>query len=124
MQRGTEWEPIAEMQGDGVIYRLHGDRREFVGHITGDAMQDAHDTPMLTCVHREVGLPGSNVHGHYEADDTYVDDRTRISIADDGTVTFALDGKASSDRHVRVEGPIPKVKRTAVMFVLMASAPR
>jgi hypothetical protein len=115
-----EWKPVAEMQGDGAMYALHGGERTFVGRVSNDAMLDKHDTPSLTCVHREVGLPGSDLHGHYEADDTYVDSRTRIAVADDGKVTMTLGRNPPMPDEVRAEGPLPK--RTVVLLVLAAAA--
>jgi hypothetical protein len=115
----TEGKPIAQMQGDGAMYSLRDGARSFVGRVSNDAMLDKYDTPSLTCVHREVGLPGSALQGHYEADDTYVDDRTRISVADNGTLTMSFDGR-EVPIHLRVEGPLPKIKRSAVLLVLAA----
>jgi hypothetical protein len=115
LEHGTEEEPVAEMQGDGSIYGLKKGTRKFAGRVLHDALLDAYDTPSLTCVHREVGLPGVTTKGHYDAQDAYVDAGTRIAIADDGTVT--LNGKSGG---VRVEGPIAKSRRTAILLVLAA----
>jgi hypothetical protein len=115
LEHGTEEKPIAEMQGGGSIYGLKRGERKFAGRLYHDALLDAYDTPSLTCVHREVGLPGVTTKGHYDAEDAYVDERTRIAIADDGTVT--LNGKAGG---VRVDGPIAKTRRTAILLVLAA----
>jgi hypothetical protein len=118
LEHGAEWEPIAEMTGDGSIYSLKKGGRKFAGRVSNDALLDAHETPSLSCVHREVGLPGVTNKGHYDMDDTYVDGPTRISIGDDGMV--ALNGR--SDGHVKIEGPLPKGRRTAVLLVIAALA--
>jgi hypothetical protein len=115
LEHGSEWEPIAEMQGDGAIYGLKNGQRKFAGRVSNDALLDAHDTPSLTCVHREVGLPGVTTKGHYDDHDAYVDERTRIAIADDGTVS--MNGKPGG---AKIEGPIAKTRRTAVLLVLAA----
>jgi hypothetical protein len=121
LEHGQEWEPMAEMQGDGSIYTLRKGTRQFAGRVSNDAMLDKHETPSLTCVHREVGLPGSTLHGHYDPDDAYVDERTRIAVADDGAVTMTL-GTHPVTGQVRIEGPIAKIKRTAVLLVLAAGS--
>ncbi len=115
LEHGTEEVVVAEMTGDGSIYGLKHGERKFAGRVYHDALLDAYDTPSLTCVHREIGLPGVTIKGHYDAEDAYVDARTRSAILDDGTVT--LNGKPGD---VRVEGPIHKARRTAILLVLAA----
>jgi hypothetical protein len=121
-EHGGQWEPRVEMQGDGSIYVLRDGGRQFMGRLSNDALLDKHDTPSLTCVHREVGLPGSAVTGHYDETDAFVDKRTRIAVADDGTITMTLGAHADSSNEVRVEGPIVKMRRTAVLLVLAAAS--
>ncbi len=115
LEHGTHEKVLAEMMGDGSIYGLKKGTRKFAGRVHHDALLDAYDTPSLTCVHKEIGLPGVTTKGHYDAEDAYVDDRTRIAVLDDGTVT--LNGKSGG---VRVEGPIAKARRTAILLVLAA----
>jgi len=115
LEHGTEWEPMAEMTGDGSIYVLKKERK-FFGRVSSDALMDAHETPTLTCVHREVGLPGVTNKGKYDEHDAYVDGPNTISIADDGMVT--MNGKG--DGHVKIEGPIAKTRRTAILLVIAA----
>ena len=112
---GKESEPLAEMQGDGSIYGLKNGSRKFFGRVSNDALLDAHDVPSLTCIHREVSLPAAEAKGRYDEHDVYADDRTRIQIADDGTVT--LNGASG---NVRIEGPIQKTRRTAMLLVIAA----
>ena len=107
--------PIAEMQGDGSIYSTKHGERHFFGRVSNDALLDAHDTPVFTCVHREIGLPGSPMKGHYDATDAYDDGHARIAIQDDGTVT--MNGKAGG---AKIEGPVAKTRRTAVLLVFAA----
>jgi hypothetical protein len=115
LEHGTEWEPMAEMTGDGSIYVLKKERK-FFGRVSNDALMDAHETPTLTCTHREVGLPGNAMKGRYDDHDAYVDGPTTIAIADDGMVT--MNGRG--DGKVKIEGPLPKTKRTAVLLVIAA----
>lgn len=110
---------IAEMQSDGAIYTLWNGKRRFVGRVSNDVLVDAHGTPTLTCAHREVGLPGTEAKGHYDERDDFVDDHRRITILDDGMVS--TNGESSM---VRVEGPIAKTRRTAVLLVIAAFPPR
>ncbi|HEY2364779.1 MAG TPA: hypothetical protein VGH87_00290, partial [Polyangiaceae bacterium] len=115
LEHGTEWEPMAEMTGDGSIYVLKKEKK-FFGRVSNDAMLDAHETPVLTCTHREVGLPGNAMKGKYDDHDAYVDGPTMIVVADDGMVTMNGHGEG----HVKIEGPLPKAKRTAVLLVMAA----
>ena len=115
LEHGTEWEPMAEMTGDGSIYVLKKGRK-FFGRVSNDAVMDAHETPTFTCVHREVGLPGVSNKGRYDDHDAYVDGPTTIAIADDGMVTMNGQGEGK----VKIEGPLPKAKRTAVLLVMAA----
>jgi hypothetical protein len=115
LEHGAEWEPMAEMTGDGSIYVLKKEKK-FFGRVSNDAMLDAHETPVLTCTHREVGLPGNAMKGKYDDHDAYVDGPTTISVGDDGMVTMNGHGEG----HVKIEGPLPKAKRTAVLLVMAA----
>ncbi len=115
LEHGAEWEPIAEMQGDGSIYSTKKERH-FVGRVSNDAVLDAHDVPAMTCIHRELDIAGGPNKGHFDASDAYVDARTRIEVADDGTVTF----NGSTKKSVKVEGVVPKTRRTAVLLVIEA----
>ena len=109
---------IAEMEGDGAIYTSWNGKRRFVGRVSNDAILDAHGTPTLTCVHREVGLPGTEAKGHYDERDGFVDDHRHITIGDDGMVS------RNGELSMRVEGPIAKTRRTAVLLVLAAFPPQ
>jgi len=114
LEHGSEWEPMAEMTGDGSIYVLKKGRK-FFGRVSNDALMDAHETPTLSCVHREVGLPGVTNKGRYDDHDAYADGPTTIAIADDGMVTMNGHGEG----HVKIEGPMT-AKRTAVLLVIAA----
>lgn len=115
-RRGGEWEPIVEMQGDGAIYRYKDGARKFVARVKNDALLDAHDVPSLTCIHREIAVPGAAAKAQYDEKDTFFDSRVHITVADDGAVTMS--GAPGVD--VRIEGPITKTRRTAVLLVLAA----
>jgi hypothetical protein len=54
--------------------------------------------------------------GRYDEHDVYVDGPTRIAIADDGMVTMNGHGEG----QVKIEGPIAKTRRTAVLLVIAA----
>ncbi len=111
------WQPAVEMQGDGAIYAYAKDgARRFVAQVKNDALVDAHEVPTLTCIHREIASPGSAAKATYDEHDTYVDDRMHITIADDGMVTVSN----AEGRGARIEGPIAKTRRTAILLVLAA----
>jgi hypothetical protein len=116
LEKGTEWKPLVEMQGDGTIYRFKDDARHFVARVKNDTLLDAHDVPSATCIHREIATAGSDSKkAAYDEHDTYFDDRIHIIIADDGTVTVSGSGVGA-----RIEGPIAKTRRTAALLVVTA----
>jgi len=110
--------PYAEMAGDGSMYRLSRDERHFLGRVANDAVLDAHDTPSMTCIHKEIDIVGGSFKGKYDERDAYVDERTKIEVGGDGTITFTGDGRAQT--RGRVEGVTPRTRRTAVLFVMTA----
>jgi uncharacterized protein (DUF1684 family) len=118
-RHGKDWEPLVEMQGDGAIYKYKDAARQFVGQVKNDALLDAHEVPSLTCIHREIGVPGAEAKARYDEHDTYYDSRIHITVADDGTVT-AAGAPGEPAFGVRIEGPITKTRRTAVLLVLAA----
>jgi hypothetical protein len=122
LEHRTEWEPVIEMQGDGSIYSLKKGERKFFGRVSNDALVDMHEVPSFTCIHREISVAASTLKAHYDQDDTYVDDHTRISIADDGTVTVTLGTHPQESHGLRVEGPVAKARRTAALLVIAAIA--
>jgi hypothetical protein len=119
LEKGTEWKPLVEMQGDGTIYRFKDDARHFVARVKNDTILDVHDVPSLTCIHREIATAGTDEKkAAYDEHDTYFDDRIHIMIADDGTVTVS----DSAGVGARIEGPIAKTRRTAALLVVTALA--
>jgi len=111
--------PIAEMSGDGSMTRIRPDERQFLGRVSNDAVLDAHEMPSLTCIRKQVEMPGTGLRGHYDAEDAYVDPETRVFVGDDGAITLTL-GKHPPEtlRKLRVVGPAAKYRRTAELLVV------
>ncbi len=122
LEHGSEWEPVAEMQGDGSIYNVTKGRPRFVGRVKDDALLDKHDVPSLVCVHDEVSSPAAPnmTPARYGQHDELVDKRLQITVADDGTVDVVTGHGAAGAPRVRVEGPIARARRTATLLVLTA----
>ncbi len=121
LEHESEWEPVAEMQGDGSIYLLKHHR--FLGRVKDDALLDKHDVPSLVCIHGEVSSPDAPnmTPARYGPHDELIDKRMQISVADDGTVSVVVGRHAPANNpRVRVEGPIAQARRTATLLVLTA----
>ena len=112
-----------EMSGDGSMTLLVGDERRFLGRVSNDAVLDAHEMPTLTCVHREVGVPGTAPNARYDASDAYASEPMKVAVGDDGAVTVTLPGHAPERLpDTRVEGPLPRARRTAELLVMLRLA--
>jgi hypothetical protein len=108
---------LAEMSGDGSMSRVTPSERHFLGRISNDAVLDVHDTPSLTCIHKEIDVVGSGNKGRYDEHDAYVDARMKIEVGEDGTVTFTI-GDRPPRASGRILGVTPKTRRTAVLFAM------
>ncbi len=117
VEQDGQQKPVAEMIGDGSMYSLKRGERHFVGRISNDSVLDVHDTPSMTCIHREIDMVGGGNKGRYDEQDAYVDSRTRIAVGDDGAITLTM-GAHPPQTSGRVEGVTPKTRRTAVVFVM------
>ena len=115
--------PVAEMQGDGSMVQLRRDERHFLGRVSNDAVLDAHEVPSFTCIRKQVEVPGTGLKGRYDADDAYVDSRTRVFVGNDGAITLTLGTHPPETlRQMRVEGPVARARRTAELLVILMLA--
>ncbi len=114
MRISVDGKIVAEMQGDGSMYATGRTQKYFAGRIANDAVLDAHDTPSMTCIHKEIDIVGGAFKGKYDERDAFVDANMKIEIGDDGAITFT--GHAPT--RWRVEGITPRTRRTAVIFVM------
>ncbi|MBI2389639.1 MAG: hypothetical protein HYV09_08585 [Deltaproteobacteria bacterium] len=122
LEHGAEWEPIASLQADGTFVRTEG--RKVIARLANDQLMLGGDP--LTCDAARTVRAGNAVkEAQYDAQDAFVDARTRIFVRDDGEIELTLGGEPMFDggkRRARVVGDVVHARRTAELLVLVTLA--
>lgn len=117
LEHGREWEPVAELRSDGTLVSAKAGP---IGHIENDRVYDVQNRAFLECVGRDLRVPGQPLTAHFDANDDFVDQRSRIHVTDNGEVLMSMGGGPPQSMG-RVEGPT-RAPRTVAMLVFAALA--
>jgi hypothetical protein len=98
---------------------------EMLGTVTGMEVRDPSGAPIVTVASDgSLTVKQKSVPARFDAHDTLEMDGTKMSIADDGTVTF-IDKEGKPDpANVRFVGFVPAARRTALLLIVAAHAVR
>jgi hypothetical protein len=90
-----------------------------VGRVTSDHVEDANGTTLLS-VSRDGSVSGNTSPTAYRfgvADELASDDGTRISVADDGTISYQKPKAKKPETYGKIEGMSSSGKREAALIV-------
>lgn len=122
LEHGREWEPMAELRGDGTIATTFS-RRPSQARIVGDRIEGARGYALQCTTDGVLHLQGSPLTMRFDERGVLTDgQRMQLFVGDDGGVVATMNGGPMRPMGWRVEGVTPATRRTAEVLVFAAIA--
>jgi len=121
LEHGREWEPVADLGGDGAVFQ----ERRYVGVIRNDTVFDASGRAVFRCNGRTlVDAASGQPMGYFDARDDLVDGRTgrRVATIVNGSQPVLFEGEGGRPLPAQLQGMPPWAKRTGEVLTLFALA--